>query len=97
MTIGGSRGAPPARTPPKQDPILSFSHPFLPKSAHVGGQCPPTAPYPPQWEILDPLLIADGHMSHRPFESNATLVNLPKPLLGRDVKHYKTDPKSAPV
>ena len=39
------QGAPPTR-PPQQDPILSFSHPFLhtfsPKSACIGGRRPPT-------------------------------------------------------
>ena len=29
------------RTPPLWDPILSFSHTFSPKSAHVGGPRPP--------------------------------------------------------
>ena len=33
---GGATGAP----PPQQDQILSFSHTFLPKSAHVGGRRP---------------------------------------------------------
>ena len=32
---------------PKSDPILSFLHTFLPKSAHIGG-------WHPQLEILDP-------------------------------------------
>ena len=27
--------------PPQQDPILLFSHTFLPKSANVGGRRPP--------------------------------------------------------
>ena len=40
----------PAHAPPQQDPILSFSHMFLPKSTHVGGRCPPPR------EILDPPL-----------------------------------------
>ena len=35
------QGAPPARAPPQQDPILSFLHMFLPKSTHVGGRRPP--------------------------------------------------------
>ena len=43
--------------PPQQDPILSFSHMFLPKSTHIGGRHPPTARRPPQREILDPPLI----------------------------------------
>ena len=51
---GGAAGA-----PPQQDPILLFSHMFLPKSAHIGGQRPPPQRFGvPQWEILDPLL---GH------------------------------------
>ena len=33
--------------PPQQDPILLFSHMFLPKSTHIRGQCPPTAQHPP--------------------------------------------------
>ena len=43
VSIGGSRGGgvPGARPPPLWDPILSFSHTFSPKSAHVGGPCPP--------------------------------------------------------
>ena len=32
---GGTAGA------PQQDPMLSFSHMFLPKSTHIGGRCPP--------------------------------------------------------
>ena len=48
VCIGGSRGAAGASLLPQQDPILSFSHVFLPKSAPVGGQ------RPPQREILDP-------------------------------------------
>ena len=39
--IGGSRGVCLVHTPP-WDPILSFSHTFSPKSAHVGGPRPPT-------------------------------------------------------
>ena len=39
---GGAAGA-----PPQQDPILSFSHTFLPKSTHVGGRCPPRLGAPP--------------------------------------------------
>ena len=38
--IGRSRGGAGAR-PPLQDSILSFSHTFSLKSAHVGGQNPP--------------------------------------------------------
>ena len=36
---GGSRQVPAA--PPQWDPILSFLHVYLPKSAHVGGRRPP--------------------------------------------------------
>ena len=54
-SIGGSRGVPGAR-PPLWDPILSFSHTFLLKSAHVGGPRPPNGCTPPLWEILDPPL-----------------------------------------
>ena len=57
ITIGGSRGACPAHAPPPpMGPILSFSHTFSPKSAHVGGPRPPQRVHPPR-EILDPLLI----------------------------------------
>ena len=43
------------RCPPQRDPILSFSHTFLPKNARIGGRRPsPTDRRPPQWEILDP-------------------------------------------
>ena len=45
--------------PPQQDQILSFSHSFLPKSAHVGRFAPPPPP-PPQREILDPPLPEQG-------------------------------------
>ena len=51
--LGG--GVPGARHP-LQDPILSLSHKFSPKSAHVGGPHPPNGSTPPQWEILDPPL-----------------------------------------
>ena len=33
--------------PPQQDPILSFSHMFSPKSTHVRGRHPPMARCPP--------------------------------------------------
>ena len=46
--IGGSRGRAGAR--PLQDPILLFSHTFLLKSGHVGGQNPPKmGPRPPPY------------------------------------------------
>ena len=38
--IGGSRGGA-AGAALQQDPILSFSHTFLPKSAHIEGRRPP--------------------------------------------------------
>ena len=38
--IGRSRGCCRHVPPPQQDPILSFSHIFLLKSAHVGGRRP---------------------------------------------------------
>ena len=45
--IGGSRGVC-WHMPPLQKPILSFSHTFSLKSAHVGGQNPPKmGPHPP--------------------------------------------------
>ena len=49
QSIGGSRGAC-RRTPPLQDPILSFSHTFSLKSAHVGGQNPPKWVHAPPTE-----------------------------------------------
>ena len=55
-TIGRSRGACPVHAP-LQDPILSFSHTFSQKSAHVGGQNPPKmGPCPSLRKILDPAL-----------------------------------------
>ena len=42
-----------ASMPPQQDPFLSFSHTFLPKSVCIGGQ------HSHQWEILDPPLVQD--------------------------------------
>ena len=42
--VGGG-GA--ASAPLQRVPILSFSHTFLPKSAHVGGQRPQTGRRPP--------------------------------------------------
>ena len=45
--IGRSRGCSWCM-PPQQDPILSFLHTFLPKSAHIGGwHPPPMARHPP--------------------------------------------------
>ena len=38
-------GVPGAR--PLWDPILSFLHTFSPKSAHIGGPCPPNGCMPP--------------------------------------------------
>ena len=47
----------PTRTPPLQDPILSFSHTFSLKSAHIGGQNPPKmGPRPPLRKILNSAL-----------------------------------------
>ena len=44
--LGNPGGA--ASTPsPQQDPILSFSHMFLLKSTHIGGQHPPNGSSPP--------------------------------------------------
>ena len=60
--------------PPQQDPFLSFSHTFLPKSVRVGGWCPP------QWEILDlplPMLCKVGHkfQLHMKATSDHSLIN----------------------
>ena len=49
--LGGRVG----HTHPLQDPILSFSHTFSPKCAHIGCPRPLTGPCPPR-EILDPPL-----------------------------------------
>ena len=60
VIIGGSRGGRARRTPPPPpwDPILSFSHTFSLKSAHVGGPCPTQRVHAPLREILDlPLVI----------------------------------------
>ena len=46
-----------APPPPLQDPILSFSHTFSLKSAHVGGQNPPKWVHAPLRKILDPALL----------------------------------------
>ena len=46
---GGGRAR---HTPPMRDPILSFLHTFLPKSAHVGGPHPPMVPRPPYGKSL---------------------------------------------
>ena len=61
--IGRSRGGMPGARPPLWDPILSFLQTFSPKSAHIGGPCPPNgSTYPPNGstsplrEILDPPL-----------------------------------------
>ena len=54
--LGGGGGMPGARHP-LWDPILSFLHTFSPKSAHIGGPCPPpNGCTPPQQEIMDPPL-----------------------------------------
>ena len=44
VDLGGVPGACP---PPPWDPILSFSHTFSPKCAHVGGPHPLTGARPP--------------------------------------------------
>ena len=50
--LGGVLGARPLR-----DPILSFLHTVLPKSAHIGGPRPPNGSTPPLREIPDPPLL----------------------------------------
>ena len=45
-SIGRSRGCARCK-PPLQDPILSFSHTFLAKSAHIRGLCPQWVHTPP--------------------------------------------------
>ena len=64
--IGRSRGCA-GCTAPLWDPILSFSHTFSPKSAHVGGPCPPNGCMPPLWEILDPPLHIKKGSAHSPL------------------------------
>ena len=53
---GGAAGSP-ISPPPERDPILSYLHLFLPKSAHIGGRRPTNGSEPYQWEILDPQLV----------------------------------------
>ena len=43
------------------DPILSFSHAFLPKSTLIRGRHPPMDQRP-QWEIMDHPLVVDKLM-----------------------------------
>ena len=62
LFIGGSRGMCRVHAPP-WDPILSFSHTFLPKSTRVGGP-PPTDPRPLR-EILDPPLLLHRQLYKR--------------------------------
>ena len=73
--IGGSRGHHRHMPPPHQQvPILSFSHTFLPKSAHIGGRHPPTARHPPNrksWmrylfvkDSKNTQKVTDGHVAH---------------------------------
>ena len=58
LIIGGSRGGMPGTHHPLWDPILSFLHTFLLKSARVAGPRPSLMGAHPPWEILDlPLLI----------------------------------------
>ena len=40
LSLADPEGATGERPPPQWDPILLFSHTFLPKSTHVGCQCP---------------------------------------------------------
>ena len=42
-------GAASACPPTQRDPILSYSHTFPPKSAHIGGRCPPPPPNGKSW------------------------------------------------
>ena len=52
--IGGSRGAMLGTCHLLWGPILSFLHTFSPKSACVGGPCPPQWVHaPPGWKILE--------------------------------------------
>ena len=60
-SIGGSRGACPVHAP-LWDPILSFSHTFSPKSAHIRGPRPPNGCTLPLREILDPPLESIGRL-----------------------------------
>ena len=41
---------PPCRARPLQDPILSFSHTFSPKSTHIRGRRAPNGSMPPNWK-----------------------------------------------
>ena len=67
---------------PIRDPILSFSHTFSPKSARIGGQCPPqngSMPTPPR-EILDPPLQIVTLRLRRILVHSGTLVQKSKAL-----------------
>ena len=76
-SIGGSGGGGVPAHAPLQDPILSFSHTFSLKSAHVGGQTPP----PPKWvhappplrKILDPALSQVSTLSLLPVSPTKIL------------------------
>ena len=74
---GGTAGMHPP-PPPQQDPILSFSHMFLPKITHVRGWCPPNSSVPPQWEILDLPLhtkVWSKNANHRKYSHKTRLKN----------------------
>ena len=48
VDLGGVHGA----RPSLWDPILSFSHKCLVKSAHIGGPCPPNGSTCPLWDLI---------------------------------------------
>ena len=66
-----------AVSPHQRDLILLFLHAFLPKSARVGGRCPPPMGRcpPPQREILDPQLIYKHKQSVR-LSGSLNTINL---------------------
>ena len=81
---GGSSGGCRWRMPPpQQDPILSFSHVFPPKSGCIGGQVstPPNGLAPPQWEILDPQLEANIGETRVYCRAPATRITTPRAIL----------------
>ena len=66
-------GGAPVRAPPTGSNSFVFPYVFA-KSPHVGGRRPP----PPQWEILDPLLLVPNIFSQEVYVIAVTLVYFSK-------------------